>query len=96
MKEIYTNKRMEGDTVWLFFSRQFQEYDYSLSRKLDSLKNLKLFKIFIHNSAYYEPAIKKDLPEKNSYFLLETGNLENLETVRHYFEKYKKMNPGRR
>ena len=94
LEEIYTNKEMEGDTVWLYFSQRFKEYDFSLSRKLDSLKNLKLFKILVHNSPFYDTTINKTLPEKNSYFLLEQGKLDNLDQVRHYFAEYKKMDRG--
>lgn len=91
LKEIYTNEEMAGDTIKFYFSNRFQQYDYSLSKKLDSLKRMKLFRIDVHNGPVYEESSKKSLPPRNSYFLLEEGKDKDLSQVTHYFAEYERM-----
>lgn len=94
LKEIYTGGEMESDTVILHFGNRFKDYEFSLSKKLDSLKSMKLFRIDVRNSPIYEDSLKVSWPGRNSYFLLEEGRDGDLSQVAHYFDEYVRLENG--
>lgn len=97
LEEIYSPAGIDDnkDTLKFYYSNRFKDYEFSFSRTLDSLKQLKLFKIVAYNAPFYYKETNKNFPERTSYFIMEEGKQEDLELVEHYFREYRKMKrPG--
>ena len=93
LHELYSLKgkkdtAMTG-TISLSFTNKIKGIDYSLCRELDSIKNMKLYKIKIINNSRYMKDYKITLDKAEQAYDLEEVPVENREEILDYFERYK-------
>lgn len=72
-------------TAHFWFSKKMNHIDYSLSRELDSIYKMKLYKIKIMNNAQYFVEYKYKLDPIEQYYLLEEIADINKQAVMKYF-----------
>ena len=94
LHEVYALKgkkdtAMTG-TISLSFTNKIKGIDYSLCKELDSIKNMKLYKIKIVNNSRYMKDYKITLDKAEQAYGLEEVPVENREEILSYFERYKK------
>lgn len=93
LEEVYfrPGKEENKDSIKFYYTDRLRHYEYSFSKKLDSLNAMKLYKIVLYNTPYYHEKLEKQLPGRESYFMMAEGKEKDLETIKSYFETYKKM-----
>ncbi len=79
------------DTTFLYFNNGFEGIDFHLSKYLDSVKNLKLFKVRL----FYNPKnLKSNNPverqSKELLFEIKENPVFNHKEIADYFERYKR------
>lgn len=94
LHEVYSLKgkidtTMTG-TISLSFTNRIKDIEYSLCKELDSIKNMKLFKIRIVNNSRYMKEYKITLDRAEQTYDLEEVPVVNQEEILTYFERYQK------
>lgn len=93
LRELYSLKGkndtlMSGSILFTFTDKnKFKEIDYSFSNKLDSIKNMKLFKVDIINNARELPNSNFHMDKVETTYLLEKIPVTNKQEIMKYFEK---------
>ncbi|MBK7885348.1 MAG: hypothetical protein IPJ81_17370 [Chitinophagaceae bacterium] len=93
LKEVYLASR-EGDiikdTLVLYFSNKVKDISYTFSRELDSIKNLKLYKIEVGNGEKYIKEKRIILPKMKSVIEFKQINIINPKDILYRFERFEK------
>ena len=80
----------DGDTIALFFSNKLKGIDFSLSKELDSINNLKLCRIKIICNQKYSANYKIILPQREFLFEINEIPVDNQKVISEFIEKQKK------
>jgi hypothetical protein len=91
LEEMYSGRvKYMKDTLTLYFSNKLRDLDFSLSEKLDSLKQLKLFKFRAINDEEVMEDSKMLIPKREVVFEIKEIPVDNPKEIMGYFERYKK------
>jgi hypothetical protein len=91
LEEIYIGKlKYAKDTAIFYFSDRLKDFDFSFSKKLDSLKKLKLFKFRYVSDEEILEEYKVTLPKREVNFEIKEIPVDNPKEIMSYFERYKK------
>lgn len=89
--QIYVPKKKEEelgyDSIFVFYNRQAVGIDYSLSKKIDTIANYKLYKFNIICSPFYSKKYSLNFPRQEFIFELTRFNEISTEENK-YFKKY--------
>jgi hypothetical protein len=80
------------DSALYFYSRKFQDIDYSFSKKLDSLNKAKLYRMkLIYRERYYSE-YKKTIPARVMELkFVRVDSIENYDAINNIFEAFEKL-----
>lgn len=97
LEELYSFKgkkdsSMIGSVFFTFCDKdKFRKIDYSFSNKLDSIKNMKLYKVFVTYDARYVEYAKTHMDKVEVPYLLEKIPVENKKEIMKLFEAEKNL-----
>jgi hypothetical protein len=79
-------------TLRFYYSKELSGIPQTLSRKMDNVKGMKLWRIaIVAGSAFYNQ-YKMTFPERELYYEMKTVPIKDVDLVRAYFKKYKNVN----
>jgi hypothetical protein len=77
------------DTMHYYFTNNLKNVDYSLSPKIDSLKNSKLFKVKIISYSGPRDSSFSNKRREYEFEIVKVDSIENCKFIRSLFEKFK-------
>jgi len=98
LKETYAPSKEEHkakDTIYFYFTSKLKDVDLSFSKKLDSIKKMKLFKIHLLFNGDYDEERKMTLPKTEVDYEIKEIPFENKEKIAGYFKLYKAHIPNK-
>lgn len=92
LKEVFVSHEVPNnkDTVCFYYTNKLKDVNFSFSKELDSIKNMKLYKIRLINGKRYYEEQKISIPERETTFELIKIPVRNSEQIFLYFDRYKK------
>jgi hypothetical protein len=95
LKEVYISKGTRDTptcTVNLYYSKKLNYLKESISKKLDSAKQMKLNKLEILIHEFYSSKEKKTFPPSNFRIELKEIKVKNTELITSYLDRYLREN----
>ena len=86
-----TKKRSDDnspDSLFFSFSKDLNDVDYSFSKKLDSARQMKLFKFMIHFNEHMSTKYNRTMPERKCRFEIQRIEVPNKTEILTYFKHY--------
>ena len=77
------------DSLYYYFTNSFENIDYSFSRKLDSTKNMKLYKVRLLYNEGFSSSYKIMLPKREFLFEMREEAITNPKEIINFFEMVK-------
>jgi len=92
LKEIFASPEEPSnkDTAYFYYTNKLKDVNFSFSKELDSIKNMKLYKIRIINGKKYYEDQKISIPKRETTFELTKIPVTNSQQIFLYFDRYKK------
>jgi len=78
------------DSIYYYYSKNFRNTEYSFSRKLDSIKRMKLYKIRLVYNEEFSPSSKSILPKREFIFEISDKELKTSELIIEFINRFKK------
>ena len=79
------------DSIYYYYSKKLENVEYSFSKHLDSLANMKLFKVRLLINQKYSPRYNLTLPKREFLFEIKETPVSNTENLIQIFERSKKI-----
>jgi len=77
------------DSLYYYFTNTFENVDYSFSRRLDSAKNMKLYKVRVLYNEGFSSSYKIMLPKREFLFEMREEAIANSKQIINFFEMVK-------
>lgn len=95
LQEIYIspggNRMMENDSIFFYYDNKLKDIDFSLSKVLDSLKSMKLYKIRLLHASSCSEEHEMTFPKRETRIELKEMPVQNHKGILYYFEWYEKI-----
>jgi hypothetical protein len=92
LQEKYIPKKRYGeftfDSVYYYFTNDLKNFDYSFSPKLDSIRNMKLFKVRLLYNQSFSSKYNHILPKREYFFQIKEVPITNPEKILNFFKKF--------
>jgi hypothetical protein len=94
VEKYYTKEHAENypDSIYYYFTNELKNIDYTFSPKLDSLKNMKLYKVRLLYNETFSLSYKAIIPKREFLFEIREDVIANPKEVINLFEKFKNVN----
>jgi hypothetical protein len=79
------------DSIYYYYAKNLKKVEYSFSKKLDSLRNSKLYKIELIFNKKFSSSYNGTLPRREFLFELRDKNLQNKSEIISFFKKFEKQ-----
>jgi hypothetical protein len=93
VEEYFVNKsndELHPDSLYFYFSKKYKNIDYTFSPKLDSLKNMKLYKVRLLYNAKFSTAYKTMLPRREYLFEIRNEGKNNIKQLDDFISRVSK------
>jgi hypothetical protein len=94
VQEIYAENNpkglMDNDSAYFYYNKNLLSTPYSLSEKLDSIKQSKLVEVRLIFNPRHSTELNAFIPRRETYFRLSGIDSSKIEVARRYFEQYRK------
>ncbi|MDQ3844143.1 MAG: hypothetical protein M3342_09040 [Bacteroidota bacterium] len=98
LEEVYVpavgKEGLSKDTIRFYYTTRLTEFDYSFSRKIDSLKGIKLFRIEIQYSAAFDTVHKIAVPKRKTWLEMRAVPVNDKNAIMQYFRWYTQSTPA--
>ena len=94
VEKYYTKEHNENypDSIYYYFTNELKNIDYTFSRKLESLKNMKLYKVRLLYNETFSPSYKAMIPKREFLFEIREEVIVNSREIIDFFERVKQLN----
>jgi len=76
------------DSMYYYFTNTLKNIDYSFSRKLDSAKSMKLYKVRLLYNESFSPSYKITLPKREFLFEIKEEAIDNSKEIINFFDRF--------
>ena len=78
------------DSIYYYYAKKMNDIEYSFSKKLDSIKAMKLYKIRMLYNERFSPSNNMTLPKRDILFEIRTEAVSNSKEIIDFIEKFQK------
>jgi hypothetical protein len=93
VEKYYSKEHTENypDSIYYYFTNELKNIGYTFSRKLDSLKNMKLYKVRLLYNETFSLSYKAVIPKREFLFEIREEVIVNSREIIDFFERVKQL-----
>lgn len=90
---VFKNDTLSSGLIYVTYDKRLLDFKYTLSKSLDTVRNLKLRKIFVVNNPIYYKELDKTFDTPNQLIEIDTLSIDNTKEneLLKYFLKHEKL-----
>jgi hypothetical protein len=85
-----SNDELHPDSLYFYFCKKYKDIDYTFSPKLDSVKNMKLYKVRLLYNAKFSTTYKTALPKREYLFEIRNEGKNNAKQLDDFISRVSK------
>ena len=91
VEKYYIKEHTENypDSIYYYFTNELKNIDYTFSRRLDSFKNMKLYKVRLLYNETFSPSYKAMIPKREFLFEIREDIIVNSKEIINFFARVK-------